>query len=138
MIFSKPIRVKNTHVPAKKKTKFKIFRINPVCSKRIEFKQKKVQHAERIIRRIPPAIQSVFSLFINLAGGNINLSFFLALFFLTAAIFRIFSLAGWIITKNKLWSIFLGFVGTLTPLSIHLPAVFSSLENFLTLFVKNF
>lgn len=88
-----------------------------------------------IFPALPPLMFLPFFVF---SGGDANTALLLADFMLPAIIFILFFILGWVVLKNRLWSLFLAFVGTLTPMAIHLPLGFKGWENFLNIIAKNF
>lgn len=89
--------------------------------------------------RLFPWLTSFFlSIFIFLAGGNINLAYLSAVFFFSALIFISFFFLIQAFLKDKKWSLFLGLVGSLTPIAIYLPYAFGSFQNFGNIVLKNF
>jgi hypothetical protein len=89
-----------------------------------------------ILNPIPPAI---FSAFIFIAQGNINDAYLIANFALPAALFLLFYALGYAaFNRNRLWAIFLAFVGVFTAMALNTPRVFFGIDNFLNIFVKNF
>lgn len=70
---------------------------------------------------------------------DINTTYIAANFLFSAILFLLFYFLGTIIfEKNRLWSIFLGFLGTLTPIALNSPYSFFTLSNFLNVVLKNF
>lgn len=76
--------------------------------------------------------------FIYLFGGNINASYIAATFLLPPILFLLFYYLGKIITGKRNWAVFLGLLGTLTPIFRALPQSFRSLNLFLNNIVKFF
>ena len=70
---------------------------------------------------------------------DINLAYIATNFLFSAVLFLLFLLLGWVaFNGNKIWSVFMGLVGTLTPIAIHLPYAFFSADNFANIVLKNF
>ncbi len=84
---------------------------------------------------LPPAAVAAFIWF---AGGDSQAGYLAATFVFAAALFILFTLLGYAITRQKLWALFLGFVGSLTPISGAIPYALKSWDNFLNVAVKNF
>ncbi len=101
----------------------------------VDFHQENTKELSSIFPALPPLI---FSIFLFISRGDPNVAMLTADFVLPAIIFIFFYVLGRVVVKNKLWSLFLAFLGTLTPLSIHLPHAFKSVDNFLNIAVKNF
>lgn len=81
----------------------------------------------------------LFSAFIFLFRGNMNLAYLGAQFFFSGIIFIILYLLGWILWRSRPWAIFLGLVGTLTPIVTKLPFIkWHGLSEFMAFFVNNF
>ncbi len=80
----------------------------------------------------------LMAFFIYMAGGNINLAYNLAHVFIPPVLFILFYWLGYVLTRDKLWSLFLSLLGVLTPIFYHLPRAFKSWDNFLNIAVKNF
>lgn len=76
--------------------------------------------------------------FIYLFGGNINAAYIFATFILSPILFLIFYWLGKVITGDKIWGLFFGILGIMTPIFKSLPAIFQSFELFLNNFVKYF
>ena len=86
-----------------------------------------------------PALPSLLAgSFIGLAGGNVNSAFLALNFVFPALAFLLFYLTAWVLTKNKLWSVFVGLAGVLTPVALHLPRAFKGLGLFGDIVAKNF
>lgn len=70
---------------------------------------------------------------------DVSIAYMVASFLFSSILFLMFCFLGWLIfEKNKLLSIFMGLVGTLTPIAIHLPHAFLSFDNFSNVVLKNF
>lgn len=84
---------------------------------------------------LPPLILAgVIALF-----KDVNTSYIAANFIFGAILFVMFYFLGLaVFEKNKLWSLFMGFVGILTPIAIHLPYGFFTPANFSNIILKNF
>ena len=65
-----------------------------------------------VLNPLPPLL---FSPFIFLFKGNINLSYLAAQFFFSGVIFILFYFFGRLFFQKRIWSFLLGFLGTLTP-----------------------
>lgn len=99
--------------------------------------------SELFLDKSGPTPLTPFSVFLLslpmfLFAGNINMAYLTSQFIFSALIFLSFYLVGWVITKHRLWSIFLAFVGVLTPMARYLPRGFFSFDNFSNLVMKNF
>ncbi len=85
---------------------------------------------------LPPSIFSIYSKVFN---GSINRAYLLAQLQFPALIFTLFVLVSWLFTKSKIWSVFFGLVGTLTPIPLKLPFYdWSGWNDFTAFFLKNF
>lgn len=84
---------------------------------------------------VPPLVMaSMIFLF-----KDISLAYIAANFLFSAILFLLFLLLGWVVfNKNKTWSVFMGLVGVLTPIAIHLPYAFFSIDNLANVVLKNF
>lgn len=70
---------------------------------------------------------------------DVNLAYIVANFFISGILFIGFYLLGRVIFDgNRLWSFFSGLLAVLTPIALHLPYAFFSLENILNVILKNF
>ncbi len=88
-----------------------------------------------IFPTIPPLILASLIVIFR----NINTAYIGANFFFSAALFAMLYFLGTIIfEKNRLWSLFFGFVGALTPLVMHSPDGFFTPANLLNVVLKNF
>ena len=83
----------------------------------------------------PPLITSI-PFFI--AGGDANTAYSVAQFMFPAAIFLAFYFLGKVVLQSRIWSFFLAFTATLTPLARDLPRGFFSLADFINKIFKNF
>ena len=72
------------------------------------------------------------------AGGNSQAGYLAATFIFAAALFILFYLLGWALTRHTLWALLFACVGSLTPISGALPYAVKSWDNFLNVVVKNF
>ncbi len=85
---------------------------------------------------LPPKI---FSIYLNSFHGSINRAYLTAQLKFPALIFALFVLIGWLFTKSKIWSVFSGLVGVLTPIPLKLPFYdWSGWNDFAAFFLKNF
>ena len=84
---------------------------------------------------VPPLLEaSMIFLF-----KDVNMAYIAVNFLFSSILFLLFLLLGWVVFNgNKLWSIFMGLVGTLTPIAIHLPYAFFSADNLANVVLKNF
>lgn len=84
---------------------------------------------------LPPLLMaSIIFLF-----KDISIAYIAANFLFSAVLFLLFLLLGWVVFDgSKAWSVFMGLVGTLTPIAIHLPYAFFSIDNFANIILKNF
>ena len=89
---------------------------------------------------IYPLLPPVFlGSLIKITNGDVSTAYILANFIFPPILFLLFILIGWVIfEKDKLFSIFFGIVGVLTPISLLTDRVFFNLDNFLNIFLKNF
>ncbi|MDP3764345.1 MAG: hypothetical protein Q8Q95_01860 [bacterium] len=86
-----------------------------------------------------PYLSSLFLASIIFLFRDINIAYIVANFLFSSILFLLFLFLGWVVfNKNKAWSIFMGLVGTLTPMAIHLPYAFFSIDNFTNIVLKNF
>ena len=70
---------------------------------------------------------------------DVSVAYIIASFLFSSILFLMFFFLGWLVfEKNKFLSIFMGLVGTLTPIAIHLPHAFLSFDNFSNIILKNF
>ena len=83
----------------------------------------------------PPLITSI-PFFV--ASGNTNVAYLIAQFMFSAAIFVVFYCLGRVVLQRYIWSFFLAFSATLTPLVRDLPVGFFSVGNFINKIFKNF
>lgn len=88
----------------------------------------------RLLNPLPPLLAgSLIALF-----DNTNIGYLAAIFLFSSLLFIVFYFLGHIVTRDKLWSYFVGFLGSLTPAVLLLPRAFLSIDNFLNIFLKNF
>ena len=82
----------------------------------------------------------LFGFLIFLAQGSINLAFILANFIFASLIFGAVYFLGRVVIKNRWWSLFLAFLGTLTPILMSYYNLYYSnfWDKFLNDLVKNF
>lgn len=76
--------------------------------------------------------------FLYVFNGNTNAAYIASRFILPIILFYLFYLLGLVLTKDKLWAIFLGILGIFTPIVNHLLFPFKSLDNFSNIILKNF
>lgn len=80
-----------------------------------------------------------FASFLYLFKGNLNLAYLGAQFFFPAVIFSLFAFLGWFLWRSKLWAMFFGLVGTLTPIPLKLPFYkWQGFAEFQAFFINNF
>lgn len=89
-----------------------------------------------------PLPSLLFSLFIFLFKGDINLAYLGAQFFLSGLIFLLFYFLGRCLFESKLWQIFFALVGVLTPLSFLFyrwsDDIWGSLNEIVSITIKQF
>ncbi len=84
---------------------------------------------------IPPLLLSLFVFLFH----QITPAYLAALAVFSAGIFLLFFWIGWLIfDRNRLWSLFLAFVGTLTPMALVLSQAFFSPDRFAAIVLNNF
>ncbi len=94
--------------------------------------------------RSSPTIQNplpplFFAGFLYLFKGNLNAAYLGAQFFFSAVIFSLFAFLGWLLWRSKLWAMFFGLVGTLTPIPLKLPFYkWQGFAEFQAFFLNNF
>jgi hypothetical protein len=76
--------------------------------------------------------------FLYLFGGAADSAYLGATFVFSAIIFLMFYWLGRLMVKNRWWAAAIGLIGSLTPIALHLPRAFQSLNLFLDIAVKNF
>ncbi len=70
---------------------------------------------------------------------DINFAYIAANFIFSGILFLLFYVLGMLVFgKRRLWSIFMGFLGTLTPIAINIPWAFLTPANILNVVIKNF
>lgn len=85
----------------------------------------------------PPLPQLVFGSLIALVGDTTD-AYMVLSFIFTALLFLSFYWMGYIFLNNRLGAVFIGVLGTLTPIAIHLPKAFFSPQLFADIILKNF
>ncbi len=86
-----------------------------------------------------PSLPPLFLAGLIILFKDVSVAYIVANFLFSSILFLLFLLLGWIVfNKNKAWSVFMGLVGTLTPMAIHLPYAFFSADNLANIVLKNF
>ena len=75
---------------------------------------------------------------IFLLRGNMDAAYFVTQFLFAAVLFVLFYALGRITIRDRVWSLFLGFIGTLTPLARFLSESLLSADRFVNNVIKNF
>ena len=91
-----------------------------------------------------PTVQNLlpslfFAGFLYLFKGNLNFAYLGAQFFFSAVIFLLLCFLGWLLWRSKVWAMFFGLVGVLTPIPLKLPFYkWQGFGEFQAFFLNNF